>query len=170
MKNLKAKLNKQGGFTLIEMLIVVAIIAILIAVSIPLVNSSLERARETTDAANERSFKAVLTIAYANGKYDKVNPTATSSTDPFKAGDIYKYDAVNGAIVAKDADVNGYGKSTAYNIVDKENRKGQVLYGTYDEASGAVIMAWGSKDTALTLPQVKSGNKKLLYTQMIADN
>ena len=36
MNNLKAKLKKQGGFTLIEMLIVVAIIAILIAVSIPL--------------------------------------------------------------------------------------------------------------------------------------
>ena len=55
MKNLKAKLKKQGGFTLIEMLIVVAIIAILIAVSIPMVNGALERAREATDAANEKS-------------------------------------------------------------------------------------------------------------------
>lgn len=55
MNNLKAKLKKAGGFTLIEMLIVVAIIAILIAIGIPLVNKALERAREATDSANERS-------------------------------------------------------------------------------------------------------------------
>ena len=53
-QKLSRKLKKTGGFTLIEMLIVVAIIAILVAVSIPMVNASLEKAREATDAANER--------------------------------------------------------------------------------------------------------------------
>ena len=45
------------------MLIVVAIIAILVAVSIPIVGNSLERAREATDAANERAAKAEVLIA-----------------------------------------------------------------------------------------------------------
>lgn len=63
-QKLSKKLKKTGGFTLIEMLIVVAIIAILVAVSIPMVNSSLEKAREATDAANERAAKAAALATF----------------------------------------------------------------------------------------------------------
>ena len=61
-EKLSAKLSKTGGFTLVEMLIVVAIIAILIAISIPLVNSALEKAREATDDANFRDAAALGNI------------------------------------------------------------------------------------------------------------
>lgn len=54
-ERLNAKLSKNGGFTLVEMLIVVAIIAILIVVSIPLIGSNLEKARVAVDEANERT-------------------------------------------------------------------------------------------------------------------
>ena len=47
---MKNKLNKQG-FTLAELLIVVAIIAVLVAISIPIFSSKLEASRESTDAA-----------------------------------------------------------------------------------------------------------------------
>lgn len=63
-QKLSKKLKKTGGFTLIEMLIVVAIIAILVAVSIPMVNASLDKARENTDAANERAAKAAALAQY----------------------------------------------------------------------------------------------------------
>jgi len=41
-----------------EMLIVVAIIAVLIAIAIPVFNNQLEKAREAVDAANLRSAYA----------------------------------------------------------------------------------------------------------------
>lgn len=59
----KEELKKRGnkGFTLMEMLIVVAIIAVLIAIAIPVFTSQLENSREATDAANIRSAYAEIT-------------------------------------------------------------------------------------------------------------
>lgn len=60
------KLKNKKGFTLMEMLIVVAIIAVLIAIAIPTMNNALEKSREAVDEANIRSlyaeaYAAVLT-------------------------------------------------------------------------------------------------------------
>lgn len=63
-QKLSKKLKKTGGFTLIEMLIVVAIIAILVAVSIPMVNASLTKAKKATDDANERAAKGAAVAEY----------------------------------------------------------------------------------------------------------
>ena len=49
------KCNKNRGFTLAELLIVVAIIGVLVAISIPIFTAQLEKAREATDLSNIRS-------------------------------------------------------------------------------------------------------------------
>ena len=64
------KMNKKG-FTLIEMLVVIAIIAILVAIIIPAVSSSTDRAAAAADAANLRSAKAVIAVGQLEGKYDE---------------------------------------------------------------------------------------------------
>ena len=51
------KVNKKG-FTLAELLIVVAIIAVLVTISIPIFTSQLEKSREAVDLANIRSAYA----------------------------------------------------------------------------------------------------------------
>jgi len=70
MKKLKAKLKKKGGFTLVEMLIVVAIIAILIAISIPMISTTLDKARKGVDDGNERSAMSMAEAYYLTNYED----------------------------------------------------------------------------------------------------
>lgn len=63
------KLNKKG-FTLAELLIVIAIIAILIAIAIPVFTSQLRAARLSTDHANIRSAYAWAQSANLMGQAD----------------------------------------------------------------------------------------------------
>ena len=67
------KKNNNKGFTLMEMLIVVAIIAVLVAIAIPVFTTQLEKAREATDEANIRSaYAEVMACALTDAK-DKTN-------------------------------------------------------------------------------------------------
>lgn len=59
MQNLK---RSKKGFTLIEMLVVIAIIAILVAIIIPVVGTSTAKAAAATNAANLRAVESQLTI------------------------------------------------------------------------------------------------------------
>ena len=65
MINGKRKQNK--GFTLAELLIVVAIIGILVAISIPIFSTQLEKARRTVDIANARSIESALATMVNDG-------------------------------------------------------------------------------------------------------
>ena len=60
------KMNKKG-FTLMEMLIVIAIIAILIAIAIPTFTAALEKSRQKTDLANARALKSLVVAQYMAG-------------------------------------------------------------------------------------------------------
>ena len=52
------KKNDKKGFTLAELLIVVAIIAVLVAIAIPVFSAQLQKSKEAADEANIRSAYA----------------------------------------------------------------------------------------------------------------
>ena len=72
------KMNNRKGFTLAELLIVVAIIAVLVAIAIPIFTTQLERAREATDLANIRSAYAEVVTKYLG---DGLSHTASISVN-----------------------------------------------------------------------------------------
>lgn len=59
--------HHNRGFTVMELLIVVAIITVLVAIAIPTFNHSLERSRQAVDAANARSVLALLASSVVSG-------------------------------------------------------------------------------------------------------
>ena len=80
--------KNNKGFTLAELLIVVAIIAVLVAIAIPVFTSQLEKSREATDAANLRSAYAEVMTASLTQADDVAGVTRTGA----KAGE-YVYTA-----------------------------------------------------------------------------
>lgn len=108
MRTLRERMNNKKGFTLAELLIVVAIIAIMIAISVPIFTSQLNKAKEATDQANERAAKSAAVSAFLTE-----SPTPSAKT-------YYDYDAEKGVAeklaTAPDPDepkstlVSAYGK------------------------------------------------------------
>lgn len=102
MKSLfkKVRGNKKG-FTLAELLVVVAIVGILVAISIPVFTAQLSKARLATNQANMRAAKAAAVAAYLTGEEEKAV--------------VYNYDTVSGE-VSKVSGTNSQATSAEKNL------------------------------------------------------
>jgi len=71
----------EGGFTLIELMIVVAIIGLLAAVSLPKFAQTIERARETSTKGALMAIRTAVGMYYAN--YEGIYPEFIETTDTY---------------------------------------------------------------------------------------
>ena len=119
------KLNNKKGFTLMEMLIVVAIIAVLVAIAIPVFNGALTKSKEAADVANVRALYAEWQVSILTENKDIPADKAAFLAGPDKNGSTeftfnyadgenskltYTKDAKGGSIkyeATKLADANG---------------------------------------------------------------
>ena len=85
------KFTNKKGFTLMEMLIVVAIIAILIAVAIPTFNNALNKAKVGTDTANIRSGYAAAKVETLTGDVAADTKYALQADGSVVAGETGDY-------------------------------------------------------------------------------
>lgn len=92
--------EEKGGFTLAELLIVVAIVLVLVAIAIPVFTGALNQANDAVKAANERSVKAEATTVYLLQGKDAVPTTyyaddqGNISSDSSALTVKYTYDVV----------------------------------------------------------------------------
>lgn len=133
-KLMNKKLTKKG-FTLAELLIVVAILAILVAVSIPIFTGQLDKARISTDKANLRAAKAAVVAAYMED-----DQTAT--------GDFVKYyKAADGTVVDTFADAGKYNETVSKKSdgTTSEFEKGTAAVKvTINRTTGAITTVWAN--------------------------
>ena len=96
------KYNRKG-FTLIEMLVVIAIIAVLVAIIVPTVTAATTRARAATDAANLRSIMGVANTVLLDEPADKAAAIAAITPldcKTFPGAQAYIYYVNPGFIIA----------------------------------------------------------------------
>ena len=93
--------KNNKGFTLAELLIVVAIIAVLVAIAIPVFTTQLERSREATDLSNIRAAYAEAVAEYlASGATTAKTGTVKNvqqTESGWKIDDPHLYTRVNGS-------------------------------------------------------------------------
>lgn len=74
-------MKKQSAFTLIEMLVTIAIMALLAGLLFPGINGAMKAARQTKDTANAKSISQILiTEAMDNDGYFRTNTDLSDST------------------------------------------------------------------------------------------
>lgn len=137
MKKMLKRLNSQEGFTLAELLIVVAIIAVLVAVSIPVFNNQLEKSRDATSAANIRSAYAMAQASYLSEVASDKTVTVNKTTD----GKV-------GSVVVSGVKFEGVQPGWSGAITDLP--QGVVWDALGDDASGALGGQAGNKTLTFT--------------------
>jgi len=89
------KNSMQKGFTLIELMIVIAIIGVLAAVAVPAYQDYIAKAQMTEGMSITEAVKSEVSLAFAN---DKLCPA--NSTGPATGANIAKADTITGKYVA----------------------------------------------------------------------
>ena len=127
------KMNKKG-FTLIEMLVVIAIIAVLVSIIIPTVTSATDKAAAATNAANLRSVKAEITTALLTS-----DSPVTASGITFTAVANANYTVANAANV----------KATFKDVTSVTMPTGYTKEGDFDADGGFSVVV--TKDKVVTV-------------------
>lgn len=130
--------STRKGFTLGELLIVVAIIGVLIAISVPIFTNQLKKARLVTNKANARQAKSAvlttwMTSLYSKGYYNEVEQDEV----------YYMYDPSTGEVTNIE-DVDDY-KPDPIGAADWNNVENDISEWTTDTPVGNGKNTLGSK-------------------------
>lgn len=136
---MRRKLHSQPGFTLIEVLLVVALIVILLAISIPAVMGAVNDTRCKADAKYERAAMARVNAHWASGALEEYEKTQKEKG----ALVVYAYDAQSGTLIipmgTNPGSVTPYGSCRKHGHTSDE---GCCIYVEYNTKTRSMRLCW----------------------------
>ena len=131
--------KSRKGFTLAELLIVVAIIAVLVAVAIPVFGSQLEKSREAADLANVRAaYAKVLTEANMGIYNEPVTVNLKQKQSDWQSADVITIGGISHSVTEGDTE-NWIGKPGANGtcVISFDQEKGTKFVWSGDGTSAS---------------------------------
>ena len=126
----------RKGFTLAELLIVVAIIAVLVAVAIPVFGSQLEKSREAADLANVRAaYAKVLTEANMGIYNEPVTVKLKQKQYDWQSADVITIGGIRHSV--KEGDTENWIGITGENQISFDQKKGTKFVWSGDGTSAS---------------------------------
>lgn len=149
MKKLLQKRKNNKGFSLVELIVVVAIMAVLIGVLVPTLVRNVEKSKKQKDISTVEEVRNQLTIALADEKYSALSGTITCNNGKVELNASSSADipGENAADYIKAASQNLNAKDTfEKQLTSKAYGKATITFKIADEKVTATIA--GEKETA----------------------
>lgn len=145
---MRRKMRSQPGFTLMEVLVVVALIVILIAISIPAVMGVLNNARHKTDAKYERAAKALATGLLQTNSLPRGEGNTSTTLQ-------YLYDPESGKLVLWASGAMDLTPYPPYGQCRKteHDHAGKRLWVQVNIVTGQIDICWTEKLTETSTPE-----------------
>lgn len=149
MKNKISKVRSKNGFTLVELVIVIAILAILAAIAIPVINTTINSARISVMESDAATLDLLVAECIASSKagittttYGTANHTAASAT----VGDICESNHLGSSAFPLTATAGG---NTFFHRTFSNGEYKMVYYQHNIRVSGGAA-AYGAPQTNIT--------------------
>jgi type IV pilus assembly protein PilA len=153
-KWIRESLNKDEGFTLVELMVVVLIIAILIAIAIPTFLGARERAQDRAAQSNLRNALTAAKVFYTDGEQFPTNDAAGAALlqaiEPsmvFVAGNAPDGTATPPEDVGMLVEANADGDALQSVVFVAESRSG-TWFCIADQATGSAAGTYYNSDTS----------------------
>lgn len=157
-RRMKQESKNKKGFTLAELLVVVAILAILVAVSIPIFTGKLEESREATDVANMRAAKAAVVECLISDNFNESDWRNETYEDGTTEHMTY-YDADQGGFSKLYTNIKPYGKgSSSIGNISYAGYKNEVDYSQCVIYVNVLVDVAGDAEITILWADHKNGN------------